>query len=118
MTISPKARADRGNVLNRVVSSVQKSINSLDYLDSGVCGGIDVDFYLGPWNPDIAKLNGAQFVFVRAGEYSIDQQFIPSWTNSKGVIPRGAYWFLTKDQSTSIDSKARRFGSLFPNGYD
>ena len=99
------------------VVQVVQNVTGLPTLDAGIIGGVDTDFYAGVWNPDVAKLNGCQFAFIRAGQgLGIDTQFNNSWTKSKGVLPRGAYWYLTKGMSN--DGQARNFSSLFPTGYD
>jgi hypothetical protein len=119
MTPGQKTLADRkrGSLATRSITTVKKAVNALDTLDAGIIGGIDSDFYLGPWNPDIAHLNGVKFAFIRAGEgLQIDSQFQNSWNKSKGVMPRGTYWYLTKQWSN--DGQAFRFAKLFPNGYD
>jgi hypothetical protein len=119
MTISPKALKDRrGSLVTQVITTVKKTLNIFDYLDPGIVGGLDTDFYLGPWNPEVAKNLSVMFAFIRAGEYVIDPQFENSWTKSAGLFPRGAYWYVTKDPTKSINSQARDFSSLFPKGYD
>lgn len=84
---------------------------------SRVCG-VDTDFYLKFWDPQKAKQNGVQFAFIRACQNVWpDAEFAHSWAASKGVMPRGAYIYLTKQISN--DGQARQFASMFPNGvYD
>jgi len=84
---------------------------------SRVCG-VDTDYYLGNWDPNVAWKNGVQFAFIRASQNIWpDVQFAHSWSASKGVMPRGAYCYLTK--SISNDGQARQFASMFPNNtYD
>src|ERR1700690_39366 len=118
MTISPKARADRGLFLPRVVSTTQKALGLLDTLDAGIIGGVDCDPYLGDWNPDIARLNGVQFVGIEVDEYFRNPQFQNSWPKAQGVLPRTAYRFLMKDPNWSISAQAKKFADHFPNGYD
>lgn len=62
--------------------------------------GADVSFYQD--KPDTVrtidfskmKSNGASFVIIRAGQNTWeDTKFDVSWKNSKGILPRGSYWF-------------------------
>lgn len=62
--------------------------------------GVDCSFYqnddgrIGRVNFDKMHLNGADFVICRAGQKNWpDPLFKEYWANSKGVMPRGSYWF-------------------------
>ena len=62
--------------------------------------GCDISFYqnddgrIGRVNFDKMHLNGADFVICRAGQRTWpDPLFKEYWINSKGVMPRGSYWF-------------------------
>lgn len=40
------------------------------------------------------KANGAEFVIIRVGQATwVDKDFLDYWHNSKGVLPRGTYWY-------------------------
>ena len=114
-----KSKLDKINapLATKIITPIKKAFNP-DTLIPGLVGGVDPDFWLGLWNPEVAKAAGVLFALIRAGEYFVDPQFRNSWTKSKGLMPRGAYWFLTKDPIISIGGQARKFASLFPNGYD
>ena len=112
--IAAKAR----KTIPAVVSTVVQLAVGPERLPAGWIGGVDTDFWAGPYDFQKLKDNGGKFAFIRAGEKYVDSQFRASWAASKGVVPRGAYWFLTKDPAFSIGGQARLFASLFPNGYD
>jgi len=101
-----------------VATTVTKVVGGAEF-DPGVIGGVDTDFYAGAWNAKVAKDAGVKFVVVRAGEYGTDSQFHSSWDSAKNaILPRAAYWFLTKDPTFSIGRQARNMAGLFPSGYD
>jgi hypothetical protein len=67
--------------------------------------GIDISKYDGvkiDW--DLAKTK-LDFVFIKAYEYTQDSAFATNWNNSKGKVPRGAYYFWR--QSTELINKTR-----------
>lgn len=62
--------------------------------------GADISFYQDnnstPMRIDFEKMRaaGSSFVIIRAGQNTwIDSEFVESWKRSKGVLPRGSYWF-------------------------
>lgn len=112
------------STVQSAVVTIKTVFNQLDRIESGRIGGPDTDFWAGPWQPEVAKLNGAAFAFIRAGNAGkgssdgTDPQFRPSWEKSRGLFPRSPYWYLTKDPAYSIGGQARKLAGLFPNGYD
>lgn len=76
--------------------------------------GPDISFYQDdpntPKSVDFEKMKsaGAEFVILRAGQNSwIDSDFKDYWTRSKGILPRGSYWFY--DSRSSPKSQADRW---------
>jgi len=74
----------------------------------------DVSF----WQPDIdflkMKANGAAGVIIRAGQGGWDDTSFPShWDASRGLFPRGVYWFY--DSRYTPGSQALRIKNLFAN---
>lgn len=96
---------------------------TLKYPDDTRVWGADISFYQDdnstPRGFDFARLKeqGADFVFIRAGQGSwYDPDFVMNWQAAKEAgIPRGAYWFL--DARNSGDAQARLFRSLLGNDW-
>jgi lysozyme len=83
----------------------------------GTVWGCDVSFYQDnnetPQKIDFAKMraNGASFVIIRAGQNRwTDPDFVDNWKNAKGILPRGAYFYL--DSRVSIRGQAKLFADL------
>jgi lysozyme len=59
-----------------------------------------------------AKANGAEFVFIKAGQWNfIDQDYLWNWKAAKAAgLLRGAYWYL--DWRGDMDAQANMFASL------
>ena len=76
--------------------------------------GPDVSFYQDkpdtPKGIDFAmmKAAGARFAIIRAGQNLWeDRAFDESWRNSKGVLPRGSYWFYDSRVDPKFQAKKR-----------
>ena len=74
--------------------------------------GPDVSFYQDkpdtPKGIDFAmmKAAGARFAIIRAGQNLWeDRAFDESWRNSKGVLPRGSYWFYDSRVDPKFQAK-------------
>lgn len=96
---------------------------ALKYPDDSRVWGADLSFHQDDNNTprgfDFNKLKeeGADFVFIRAGQSTwADPDFVSNWQAAKeSGIPRGAYWFL--DARTSGDTQARLFRTLLGNDW-
>jgi len=62
--------------------------------------GTDVSFYESPI--DFRKMkSAAEFTIIKVGQRDfIDPDFYTLWHNSKGLLPRGSYWFYDKRNTT------------------
>ena len=70
-------------------------------LKSKYHNGIDISFYVDndetPYMTDFNKMKseGIEFLIIRAGQNTWeDPDFQENWERSKGILPRGAYYFL------------------------
>jgi GH25 family lysozyme M1 (1,4-beta-N-acetylmuramidase) len=91
----------------------------MEFVSAGVIGA-DVSLYQDdnktPQQIDFTKMvaQGASFVIVRAGQNTwIDPDFNYNWSRSKGLLPRGSYWFY--DDRSHPEDQATRFANLFKN---
>ena len=66
--------------------------------------GIDISGWDSPIDWVKYKTKG-RFMFAKAFEYQQDRMFSDHWTNSKGNVDRGAYYFWR--QSPDVEDKAR-----------
>lgn len=85
--------------------------------------GPDVSFYQNdkytPLGIDFAKMKavGAEWVIIRAGQNLWeDSEFDISWRNSKGILPRGSYWFY--DSRIDPKRQAEKWISTFNDKSD
>jgi lysozyme len=85
--------------------------------------GTDVSFYQDdpntPRGIDFEKMKaaGAKFVIIRAGQNLWeDNEFEISWKASKGVLPRGSYWFY--DSRIDPKMQAKKWLSCFDDARD
>lgn len=85
--------------------------------------GPDVSFYQDKPDTergiDFARMKaaGAQFVIIRAGQNLWeDNEFDISWKASKGILPRGSYWFY--DSRVDPKLQARKWISAFADPAD
>jgi lysozyme len=85
--------------------------------------GPDVSFYQDdnntPLGIDFQKMKsvGAEWVIIRAGQNLWeDSEFDISWRNSKGVLPRGSYWFY--DSRIDPKRQAAKWISTFNDPKD
>lgn len=79
--------------------------------------GADISFYQDdnetPQKVDFKKMRdyGTRFVIIRAGQNTWpDQDFKDFWAAAKGVLPRGAYFYL--DSRASIRQQAKLFAEM------
>ena len=79
--------------------------------------GNDISFWVDnndtPQITDFKKMkeNGSRFVFLRAGQNIwFDEDYIENFKQSKGIIPRGPYWFL--DDRVDPKVQAEYFHSI------
>ena len=56
--------------------------------------GIDTSHWEGLVNCPKVFANGADFLYVKASQWSADPCFAGTWKNAKGILPRGAYHYL------------------------
>jgi hypothetical protein len=64
-------------------------------------------------NVDFRKMAdyGASFVIVKAGQGNwIDPDFLTSWHNSKGILPRASYWYY--DNHYDPKAQARKYWDI------
>ena len=71
-------------------------------------GGVDISHWQGPidWGLLASK---ASFAIIRSGDGiaggSFDRQWINNWSNAKGKLPRGAYWFYRTNVTPELQAQ-------------
>lgn len=107
MTYIDRISAKNISLLQKSLAISKIGLGIGDVLDPTKIGGIDTDFWANRMDFSIAKQNGIQFAFIRAGQgFAVDPQFYYSWKNAKqNGIKRGWYWFL--DTRYSIRGQAK-----------
>lgn len=68
--------------------------------------GTDTSFYVGQIDYNKMKSAGAEFTFIRAGQGGWDDDmFKENQSKSRGILPRGSYWFFDDRYSPSSQAE-------------